>query len=221
MAVGITFVTELTDTADASTYTFTGASIGTAAYDRYIYLAIGNFGTPTLDSVTVGGSSAQVLHTLPSGNAATHIAAIFYPSGTTADIVTVWSTTINKISIGVWAVTGHIGLTGRILTDTTLTGDAVSVAPANILADSGLIAITRFTLAGTVTWTNATEAYDTLLETASNLISGASATGLSAGTLTVTCTGSGTPTQQSMMLVIISPGTMPSSSGGGGSFTYA
>lgn len=125
--------------ANVNTVTFTGASVGTARGDRYVIGAIhfrDNAGTPTLSSVTVGGSSANILTTYnQSSNSIVGFFSILYPTGTTADItLNFGAATVDSAGVFVYTVNQLVRPFDIIGTGTlaaTATNPAVISGPAS------------------------------------------------------------------------------------------
>jgi hypothetical protein len=173
-AATISFTASAVNTANATTHTFSGVSIGTAASNRKIVVASQHSsGTVpvSVSSMTVGGISATFVVNQASadGEAYVEIWQANVPTGTTATIVVNYSGTVSRGGVGVWAVYGA----AAAATDT-------GVSTANPLTDTlnipaGGVAIGAASgSAGTSTaWTNLTENYDENVE-ASTYQSGAS-----------------------------------------------
>lgn len=95
-------------TSDLTTYTFAAQPIGDAAADRRVHVGVGGSQSiRTISSVTIGGVTAtqNIQH---SGDQAS-TAAIYtanVPTGTTADVVVVWSGGQQRCGIGIWSSTG-------------------------------------------------------------------------------------------------------------------
>ena len=107
MAATPVFETVLTDTVGATTYTFSGADIGTAASDRIVVVVCHTEGaTAALSSITIGGSTADIRIQANNGNVVTAIATRLVTTGTTADIVVTWDTATLRCVIGIYTVTG-------------------------------------------------------------------------------------------------------------------
>ena len=92
-----------------SPHTFTSMSLGAAAADRKILVALGtNRFAATISACTIGGVSATLVRAqsqINGGTVAFFIAAV--PTGTTGDIVMTFSSTITGgVSVGVWRCTG-------------------------------------------------------------------------------------------------------------------
>lgn len=109
-------------TTDASSYTFSSASIGAAYPDRHVALIVGaassqNNYTRVVSSVTIGGVSATIIEQVRStqhnypGIGALVIAAV--PEGTSADIVVTFSGTVLRCAVGRWVLRGLASPTPR------------------------------------------------------------------------------------------------------------
>lgn len=151
--------------------TLAGASLGTAATDRYILVAVmmGDNTTAVtgITSVTVGGVSAA-LHqktgfsaAAPSMGMCFAIAAV--PTGTTGDIVVTGTgpANIDYCDVQWWRLTGLLSAT-PVATGSDTVASANALAATIATSDGGGIfaATTQVTAARTVTWTNATERDD-------------------------------------------------------------
>lgn len=133
----------------ASSKTFSAESIGAAATDRVVVLAIAlrfTAGSGTISSVTIGGVTAtQAVFALNSTNSA----SIYYAkvsSGTTADIVISTSVNINYVGVGIYTYTG--GNSIPAVTD-TVTDTTASFSTTMSVAEGGVIIAAAATLNGT------------------------------------------------------------------------
>jgi hypothetical protein len=104
----LTYVTSVSDTADATTYTFTAASIGAATADRVIVVGCGGsiVASRTISSVTLGGNAMTAVTTTAAGDSPTGIYSLVVPSGTTATIVVTFSGGVSRCGISIWSLTG-------------------------------------------------------------------------------------------------------------------
>ena len=90
---------------DLTTYTFSGLAIGTAAPDRKVVVIVsGSVASRSVSSVTVGGISATLVKSQTDTNAIIEIWQAVVPTGTTGDVVVVWSGAMTRCGVGVWAV---------------------------------------------------------------------------------------------------------------------
>jgi hypothetical protein len=180
----------LTDSAssstDASSYTFSAESLGTADSDRYILVGIAARAASarTISSVTIGGVSATILidHSSSLSLAGFAIAAV--PSGTTGDVVVTFSGTMVRCAIAVYRL---LGLGSTTPTDTGTDGGVASLTTnLDINAGGAAFAVGHRAATGTPTWTNLT--LDANIAVESNNSSFASDEFASAQTaLAVTC----------------------------------
>lgn len=106
----VTFITSTSSTANASSYSFAGASIGTAALDRVVvvYCAIGgSVSDPVPSSFTFDGVAAQFSQI---GATSTSLGGALFgsliPTGTTATIAFNAAGTPLRAGIIVWTITG-------------------------------------------------------------------------------------------------------------------
>lgn len=171
------YITSVNTVSSSTIYTFNSTSIGAAASDRYIVLAVFGSGgaSTTVSSVTVAGSSATSLVQI-NGN--TTISALFIvplETGTTADIVVAFPDAKERCAVSVWRVTGIPTIT-PYHTASFGTGNTVNTASLNIntIQDGIMIAaaVRGGTQSGTTTWIGATEAYD--FTVSGRVLSGAS-----------------------------------------------
>lgn len=106
----VSFCTSAVSSTNASSYTFSSQSIGTAATGRRVVVGVSGSrgGTIGVSSVTVGGNSATQLCTVEGtgggANQRTALYIITVNTGTTADIVVTFDATASRAGIGVWAV---------------------------------------------------------------------------------------------------------------------
>lgn len=141
---------------------FQGVSIGdepTSDEVRRIVVVIGGRGTAarTLDSVTIGGVSADidvVANNASSGADICAIASAIVPTGVTANIFPTFSGQMIRCGISVFRLINNYAL-HDFASDTTLTGSSLSASVDN--AQNGVIIGGCWAVDGAVSWTNATE----------------------------------------------------------------
>lgn len=159
----LTYQTAAMDTTDSTkTYTFSGVAIGTAAVDRRVHVTAHTFniGTPTISSITIGGILATINASRSvAGNTGSAIATALVPTGTTADIVVTWTSSSDSTGchVGVWSSVG-LATSGAYDSDSSVANP--QTATLSTLDGGFCIASTAQVVAGTVTWTNATERFD-------------------------------------------------------------
>lgn len=162
------------DTADLSTYTFVGASLGTAAGDRKIVVTIHgrstNPSTRTISSVTIAGVAATAAVSVSNtigDRAAVYVADV--PTGTTGDIVVVFNDTMQKCIVGSYAMYG-----AGSSTPTATATDIASTYSQSLTIPAGGVAfaIASVQASASTTWAGLTEDFDSNIS--SEVDSGAS-----------------------------------------------
>jgi len=196
---GVTYIGETWQTADATTYTFTGYPIGGASPNRKVLLAVaGRNGSAlrNINTVTLNGNAMTLVCVgrLASGSVTIHQAfyAITEPTGTTATIVVTWTGVVAHTHLACWRaisagsiVGGDSGATTANVTNRTFSNNAN--------AGSYIICAHMFsTYQAGASWTNATREY-LRQETSAEVSSFSGATKLLAatGTYTITVTNGG------------------------------
>lgn len=201
----VSWVNTYTDITNASTYTFTAASIGLADASRKIYLIIHYGGTAaSLTSTTIGGTLATVhVHAGAASGRSTAIVSADIAAGTTADIITNFNVNTSRCVVCVYRV---VGQTSGVTTasDTTLTANACDVS-LNVTTLGAVIAGWTISLSGgTTTWVGVDEKHDAEPE-AGFVVSSGFTTNLGTETpRTVTATASGAATAAAAVAVSIS-----------------
>src|SRR3990167_1942670 len=153
----LSYVGNTNDDTDLTTYTFSAHSIGTAAYNRCVHVAIhGNGGSVLVSSVTIAGITAELNANALNGAATAAIASVFVASGTTADIVVTFAGGQLGCRIGVWTSTGliHTSAISASSTADPATSSLTSTATGFCLA------ATSKNSADSMTWSIVTERYD-------------------------------------------------------------
>lgn len=179
------YVTSNSSTADATTYTFAGTSLGTAGPNRLIVVAtaLRSAASNSYSSVTVGGVAATdvVVQNAAQTNVGLH--QILVPTGTTADIVVTMTGTGSRCVIGVYALYNLSLGTARA----TGTSTAATLALSVNTQPQGIVLATAYCGgSSSEVWTGATQDYKLAPESSNCL--GASALCTAAETpRTVTC----------------------------------
>jgi hypothetical protein len=153
------FLQAAASTADAARYNFPAQNLGTPSATRRIIVGVGTRDTLTNDktilSVTVGGVAATVVEQFQSDNsgdgaaclAGLAIAAV--PTGTTGDVVVVFSEPMLRAAISVYAVHDLASETPAA----TATSDAAApTATLDVPAGGFVIGVSFVGLQATVTW---------------------------------------------------------------------
>lgn len=194
------FLQATSDSSNATVYTFASQSLGDAAENRYIIVAIktrdsGN-SAKTINSVTIGGIPATIVVQRQNNAANSSIAGIaiaLVPTGTTGDIVITFSEEMLRCGIGVYRAIDinptPIDIGSSVASNPTYSIDI----PAGGFA-IGAVANSNSNDSSAV-WSGITEKYDSIVESVM-LSSGASDEFVSAQTdLALTATISGTNTE--------------------------
>jgi hypothetical protein len=178
-SVDVSYIGEVTDTANLTTYTFSGASIGAVDATRKTVIAVVSrtAGTTiTLNSATIGGSAATALVNAKHSSGNTQHAALFIidsgsgsglSAATTADITVTFSSAATRCAVGVYRLTNSSITAHDTDQDGTTsgnpTGGGIDVQGAGaIIAAGGCDAPG----AATTSWSNLTEDADARLESA-------------------------------------------------------
>lgn len=123
--------------------TFSAQSIGTAAADREVYVAVTNWksGTPgSINSCTIGGTAAtEVTKSTTALHAQTAIYKRTVTSGTTADIVVNVNAPYSYVTISVYRVTGRASEAASSNQDSTASITSISTT-VNVPAGGAVIA---------------------------------------------------------------------------------
>jgi hypothetical protein len=167
-----------TSASDASSYTFSSASIGAASFDRIVIVGVSvQAGSiVTISSLSIGGNNAAVQANVDAASGGqSNIGAIYsllVPSGTTADIVVTLSAGAVRCAIAVWATTGLRTATASATATNSATSSQSSLgASLDILGGGVGIGYVCCTIngggtMGDITWTNLTEDVDETFEAA-------------------------------------------------------
>ena len=147
---------------NATTFTFSGVALGTAATDRHIVIAALTATASAADAntVTVAGESASLVVRASGGdNSRAELWIVALPSGTTGDVVITWSTAKDRCGYAAWAMYGA----NASAHDTATDGDTTPSFTIDVPAGGYLIAAATQTGSSstpTATWTGVTENFD-------------------------------------------------------------
>lgn len=161
----IAFVACTQDASDLTTYTFSSASVGTAAATRITVVGVlgeDSAADFTVSTVTVGGDSAT--KAVEEGSGLTVDAAMFYLSnstGTSEDIVVTFSEQVTSAVICVWSVTDANASPAHWAGGRTTGGAAMNVDHFTKATGVSAGACVNATAASSVTWAGLTERADT------------------------------------------------------------
>lgn len=187
-----TFLQFASDTTNAAEYTFSSQNIGTASADRYIIAAVNSriAGTTANDvsGITIGGSAMdEIVQAQGTGDGNSCFGAIFalnVTSGTTADVVVTWTTTMLRCGLALYSITGLANTTPHDTDSSVADNPSVNLnvpATGHVISCSGSGNNTA-----TASWTELTEDHDTTVESAMQMTSASksyvgSQTGLAMG----------------------------------------
>lgn len=210
MAADITLADSATDTANSSSYTFSGLSLGSTAADRHIVVCFECRGlgtTETVTGVTVGGESATVIVTARDDDTNYHLACVAIvelPTGTSADVVVTLSSGALRAACQVYRLTGIDA--SEHDTGTGTSGTTSASADLDV-PDGGVVvgcAVCGHASSGNadVTWSGLTEDVDVQVETFVDFSSGSHGPATSTETpRSITATQNGTGTRNAVATV--------------------
>jgi len=185
----LSYHTVVSSTTNASSYTFSSVDIGTASSDRLVIVtvhAVTATSAINITGVTVAGVSATEQVTAPNTNIRTAIYTALVSSGTTANITVTTSITAGSMAVATYSLKNYNSATP----ESTLSVEGTPTATGNLTfgSNAAVVAATSGgTASSTVSWSSPlTENYDTEVEDRPR--SGASASSLSAQTLSVSST---------------------------------
>lgn len=168
--MAVSFLHTTVSTADTNAYTFSAEDLGAAASDRNIIVTIMSRSTTggiTISSVTIGGVSATITGQTNAGAGPSNVGGIVIaevPTGTSGDIVVTFSASMLRCGIGVYRATGLTSINASDSDSTNaLAAPSVSLdVPANGFVIGGAATATSTT----TTWTELTETFDGVIESA-------------------------------------------------------
>lgn len=185
------------DSANKNNYSFAGISIGTAATDRLVAVAIVEGASAGTDptSVTVGGISAtKIASTNDGSNVTTTLWYAAVPTGTTATIAVNNGVTRQFCRVDAFRIVGQSSSTPYYFNTVLNAGSStvLTLTPGYVLSDGATIACSAApAVNSTYTWAGLSEDYDTATEATNARVSGASGTGFAAA-ITATISGAAT-----------------------------
>lgn len=109
----LTYIGRVSGTSDATSYTFSGTSIGTAASDRLVIAcpkSTAGSASRELSSVTIDGNSmTEIVKAMSSGGspATTGIYQLVFPSGTTAEFIVNFTASVQQCCLDIYTLTGY------------------------------------------------------------------------------------------------------------------
>lgn len=220
-AVSLTPTDNFTFSVNSTTFTETGASLGSAAADRLIFVTFSGLYSidAQISSVSVAGVAAaagpRVRRITGLGNYS--ISEIWWaavPAGTTGNIVFTFTSGSIQGGAEVYRIVGADMATPIVESDTDSIASGDPSVVLNIINDSGVIATAHLGINDpdpTVTWTNATEDFEFATTIFGSTVSSGGAasrqdaTGPGSTTITATVSASGIDANKTMAGVVIQP----------------
>jgi hypothetical protein len=191
-----TFVQSGTNT---DTYSFATTDIGTASATRTVVLVVaGSNASTTVSSVTVGGISATYRGRAQGGVTTTEIWTCPVPTGSTATIVVVWSSSQLRCGVGVFACYDLTSDTPITTATATTQSSSLNV---NVLVGDILIVGGHSSLTTSATATGYNERYDSLDGDSATHSGGDATIGTAASPRTVTLAWAGNGNQSAISAV--------------------
>lgn len=194
--VDITFTANAEDTGGGTSYTFSSQSIGTADATRIVVVQANSVAIAgNINSITVGGISAtQAVNINGEDNQRLGIWYASVPTGTTADVVVTWSTSMARCGIGVWAMYNADATPHDTDTDFhNFSSSSPTTLSLNVPANGAVISAAQGSASTlyTYTWSGLTEDFDTSVETSTSHTGAHDEFTTEQVGLSVTCTPSG------------------------------
>lgn len=220
MAQTGSYLTTVTSSSDATTYTFTQATHGQSPAAGVLVLMVsGQNGASarTVSTVTVGGNSATQQAT--TGSVVRHISCWTYEhaGGDLGSIVVTLSASGNRQAVSLFFITERTDIT-LADSDTGDTTDPLS-GTVDTTTNTFVVAAVSTSAGGAFTWTNLTERYDAVVEGV-NQWSAASDTITSAGTVSPSADASGSMADGQILVVAFNLSTATTMTASRGTYTY-
>lgn len=203
MAGAVAYLASPTDIVDRSTYTFSAASLGSAASDRVIIVAVmarsGTGTTPAVNSVTVDGISATNVGSVVQTGSSTanhNIVSMWQaevPSGTSGDVVVVFNRTMARCTASMYRATDISVAAPSTDSDAVPDGTLTVSASVTEATDGIVVGAACAGAASSATWSGLTEDADFLVE-GFFTVTPASGTSSSSGSRAVSATFGSTGT---------------------------
>ena len=141
----VSFLGSHVDAVDRQIYTVSGASLGTAASNRSIVVAVGggraNAGVRTITSLTVGGTAAtEIVRSVEGGNDCMYFFIVEKASDTSGDIVATFSggnNQMNAVGFAWWRVLDA----GQPISIGTATGSSWATLGTSTIGQTGDVAL--------------------------------------------------------------------------------
>lgn len=158
------FIDSASSGTNATSYTFSSKSFGTAHANRVIVVGVLSYcsgSSHVIGSVTIGGVSATQIRRSDSDVQGSAIWAAVVPTGTTGDIVVDGSPdTLDWCAIGWWRMVTGNGITSYATAQNRT--DPIDI-DVNTVAGGAVTAVAMST-SGSISWTGPTEQFNTTVE---------------------------------------------------------
>lgn len=191
-----------------SSKTFSGEFLGAAAANRSILVGITSrgSGTRTIDSVSIGGVSATEVATIGNGSTRISFFVAAVPNGTTGDVAINLTGVVGRFVISKWRLIGLASTTATdTLSDISFASDQYT-GTIDVSAGGAIFVMTYVALVNeTHTYAGVTKDFSTFGPDAGSTVSAghdAFTGALTNRTVTLTSTGSGTPSDVGGMLAV-------------------
>jgi hypothetical protein len=201
-AATVSYIGTTVDTANASSYTLSGVSLGTASNRTVLVITVaGQCGAAqTVSSVTVAGNAATETLEASNGTVGNFFGAALYtmansalPLGTetSADIVVTFSGTMQHCSVSVFAIYGSSTTVND--SEGVNEGDASVTITLNCPADGVIVCFGVASQTGsdptTMTWANGTERFDAVPAAGDRLVNSGTSDAYSSQQTNLSITG--------------------------------
>ena len=198
------YVTQVSSTANASSYTFSGVDIGTATSNRLVVVcASGGSNTAgDITGISIGGNAANLIAKTTisdSEDPATVMYGLLVTSGTSADIVVTFASTKNRCQISVYDV--KVSSTTAVSTTTDNDNSNPATASVNVKYGNSVIAITSGNNSTTVSWSGLSEDMDVALEN-NQTTSTASLNARTNGSVSISASFASSPSRTNLVVAV-------------------
>lgn len=190
----VTYVTLVDNATAQTTYTFTDASIGAPGLIVVAYHTEVQGSTPrTFVSATIGGSAATSVVTRAQtgvNSTTTGLISRRITSGSTATVSITMSGACLRARIAIWSINNNVSDTAFTTASAgAASGTGLSLTLNSVPANAvGMVAQTNGVENTAITWTNATERYDSQIGAGATQASGADFFTTASGNRTITTT---------------------------------
>ncbi len=158
-------------------FTFNAVSIGDESSDRIVAIAVHNDGSnpATVVSANIAGIPASIVTVGASASVGTSIFYAVVPTGNTANVTLRTSVGVNRIRISSFSIRNTLSTT-PIFRNTNASAGSVTTRTTPLTSTLGTVGVSAVTVNASgnrVTWSNATEVYDSDVDAGNTGASGA------------------------------------------------